>query len=68
NDPLAISGPLKIIDPTRENTKFVLENIIIVSSPNADGAGDIGRCNPFAVRGVTGDGDGIRMFAVNGNL
>lgn len=68
NDPHPIGGPLEVIDPTREDTELVLEDEVVVGSPNADGAGDIGGGDPLAVGGVAGDGDGVGVFAVDGDL
>lgn len=67
NDPQPVGGPLEIIDPTREDPKLILEDVIVVCSPDADGAGDVGGGDPLAVGGVACDGDGVCVLAVDGD-
>lgn len=68
DDPEAVRGPLKVIDPTGEDTKLLLEDEVVAGAPDPDGAGGIGGGNPFAVGGETGDGGGVGVVGVDGDV
>lgn len=65
---LAIRRPLEIVDPTREDTKLLFQNKIIVGPPDPNGARHVSRGDPLAVGRVAGDGGGVHVLAVNLDL
>lgn len=65
NNSKPIERPLEIIDPTSEDSEFVLEHEVVVRSPNANGTRDISGSDPLAVGRVASNGDSIAMFTVN---
>lgn len=68
DDPHSVKGPLEVVDPTREDPELVLQNVVVMRPPDADGAGDVGGGDPLAVGGVTRHRDRVGMLTVYGDL
>lgn len=68
HDPHPVPWPLKIIDPTRQNPKLLLQHMIIMRPPNPDRPWHVSWCDPLSVGGETRHGSLIRVLSIDGDL
>lgn len=65
NNAHTVGRPLQIIDPTRNNFKFVFKHELIVGTPDPDRPRHVSRRDPLSIGGVTGHGDRVPVLPVN---
>lgn len=59
---------MEVVDAAGEDAELVLEDVVGAAAPDANGAGGVARGHPLAVGGESGDGGGVRVFGVDGDV
>jgi hypothetical protein len=64
DDAEAVGGPTEVVDAAGEGAELGLERAVAVATPDADASRGVGRGDPLAVGGETGDGGGVGVVLV----
>ena len=56
---------MEIVDPTREDLEFLLQNELVAGPPDPDSTGHVGGGDPLGVGGVACHGGWVSVFGVH---